>query len=283
MGSDTVFWLVVAAVAAITVAVLLMSDIRAEVSLKRERDNDGVRLSLVALYGLVRRQFDIPVLKWEGDGVKLKWQMEKGEGGSDATSGGGTAGGGAMAGGTDGGGTAGGQASPQADGASVHETKINKKKVKRGYRYFVRLLQATFELKQWMTATLRRVRCQDVVWVTQVGLGDAADSAVAAGVVWSVKAPVVGWVASSVRMMNEPRLAVVPLFNEWHFETVLQGKFRIRLAAALGAAIHLIWRILRIRGGAIRWWKVLANMRAKARKRRRKERMERMERVEDRG
>lgn len=230
------FWLVVATLAAIAAAALLMSDIRAEVSLKREQGDDELRLSLVALFGLVRRQIDIPVLKWDGDGIKMK--VESGKKGT-----------------------------AKAAGEPSRTVKIDKRKVKRGYRYFVQLMRATLELKKWLAASLRKVRCRDVVWVTQIGLGDAADSAVAAGVVWGVKAPVVGWVASSVRMMNEPRLAVVPLFNEWHFETVVQGKFRIRLATALAVLIHLAWRVLRIRGGIRRWWKVWRDMRARKRRR----------------
>lgn len=243
----------IALVAAGVLAALLASEISVEVSFKRENHDDTIRLAVTALYGLVRRQVAIPVVKWEGAGVKVKWGMEKGKRAAGAGPG------------------------PEAvQAAPMRSTKINKRTVAEGYRKFVLLLRATHELKKWLAATARRVRCLELAWVTRIGLGDAADTAVAAGAVWSVKAPLVGWLTRHVRMQAVPQLNVVPLFHEAHFAMELRGRFRMRLAAALAALVHLAWRALRIRGGLRRWWKVIRDMRAR-RKRKEERRKKRLQ------
>lgn len=243
MDSVTV-WLVLAAVAVVVLAAFFMSEIKVEASLKRKNDDDMIRISVVALYGLLRRQMVIPMLMWEGDGVKVKWKMEKG-----------------------------GEAAAEGQQAARPRTvNIDQKKVKRAYRNFVLLLEATFHLKKWMAATIRNVRCRELVWGTRIGLGDAAASAIAAGVIWSVKAPVIGWFTNLVRMQTMPQLSVVPQFNETNFETVFRGQFHIRVAAALVSLVYLVWRVLRVRGGIRRWWELAMDMRARSRRKRMKER-----------
>lgn len=105
----------------------------------------------------------------------------------------------------------------------------------------------------WVKETALGVRCLDLAWVTRIGLGDAAASAIAAGAVWGIKSPLVGAFTRLVRMQAMPRLAVVPLFNETRFETELTGRFRLRTASALMAAVRLLRHMLRTRGGIRPW------------------------------
>lgn len=229
MGWVTAVWLVLAGAVAGLAAALLVSDIKLDVSVKRENEDDTIRLSLVMLFGLVRRQIAIPLLKWEGMSVKLVMSPSGPSG---------------------------------QPGVSRQTMKIDREKVKKSYRQFLQLLQATYQLKKWVRDTARRVRCTELVWTTQIGLGDAADTAMAAGAVWGVKSPLVGFVSGVIRLQSMPQLAVMPLFNEMHFETVFRGKFRIRLGAALLSIFRLGWRVLRIRGGLRRWWGAFSRMRA---------------------
>lgn len=124
---------------------------------------------------------------------------------------------------------------------------------------FLAFTKTIRKLGPWVTETALRVRCEEFVWVTRIGLGDAASSAIAAGAVWSVKSPLVGVFARLVRMQAMPRLAVLPLFNETRFETDLHGRFSIRTASALAAVFRLVVHIVRSRGGVRRWWKARQN------------------------
>jgi hypothetical protein len=155
------------------------------------------------------------------------------------------------------------------DPQSHSTVTIDMKKMKKSYRKFMAMLKATWEMKEWMAGTARHVRCPELVWVTRIGLGDAAESAVAAGVVWGIKAPLVGWFTRFIRMQRLPQLAVVPLFNEVYFETEFSGSFRIRLGSLLAAIIRLVWRVLRVPGGLRRWRKVFGDKREQNRRKRR--------------
>jgi hypothetical protein len=250
--------LAVVAVAAVLVAVLA-SDICVKATLRRERSDDMIRICVTALFGLVRRQIVITALTWGDGGVKVIWRVEKGMDGTPPQQ---------------------GQqpvssppppaSPPDRPDAKQHRTvTIDMKKIKKSYRKFYAMLMATRALKAWMADTARRIRCPELVWNTRIGLGDAAESALAAGVVWGFKAPLVGWFTRYVRMQSIPRLAVVPLFNEMYVETEFSGTFRMRAGSLLAALIRLIWRVVRVPGGLRRWRKVLGKKREKTRRDRR--------------
>lgn len=91
---------------------------------------------------------------------------------------------------------------------------------------------------------LRDAECTEFRWKTDIGLEDAALTAVAAGVCWAVVSSLVGWGSRFVRPAARPDVRVRPVYGETVFSTELSVAVRIRMyrlaAEALRAAAETI-------------------------------------------
>nr|WP_253298263.1 DUF2953 domain-containing protein [Paenibacillus sp. MSJ-34] len=94
-------------------------------------------------------------------------------------------------------------------------------------------------------------------WSTDIGIGSAADTAIATGVVWAVKSVAAGWAAATFRFMQNPQLAVYPQFHTPQFATELDCIAKIRFGQAIVAGLALIVRVLKVKGGLRTWQNIL--------------------------
>lgn len=210
-------WLSLGVIAA-AVAAMLASMIRAEAVISRKGEDDEAIVRVSALGGLLRLKFEIPEI------IAYGWHKM----------------------------------------AVRHElVDVNRAKLLRGklarigeriggrsrarFRKLRRLADAA-DLRQWLKATLGRVHCREVRWSTEIGIGDAADTAFAAGLLWAVQSSLLGFALHHVKLEQMPVMTVTPLYGESRFSTCFRCKIRIRLVYALSAGLQLAIRMMKARG-----------------------------------
>ena len=105
----------------------------------------------------------------------------------------------------------------------------------------------------WLKRTLSRVHCVKLTWDSHIGLGDAADTAFVTGLMWGMKSTCLGYLFNFMDMATKPIFSVHPEFNQTKFTTEIDCIVKIRVGYAIFAAIVLIAKLLRIKGGSKRW------------------------------
>lgn len=217
-------WAAVAVLLGVGIMTLL-SNIRLRVLYVREGHDDLLRIQIRALYGIVRLKYEVTVMDWQGRSVSIKQEMVNVK-----------------------------KQSLQNESKS----RINRRKVMHMVRELRELTAHVLGFSAWVRKTLSAIRCHGWEWETRIGLVDAADTAMTTGIVWSIKSCISGPLLGGVRLLNRPKLSVIPLFHEDYFETRLQSRFSIRFSSALWALLNLLVRILKVKGGLRKWRKHLA-------------------------
>jgi hypothetical protein len=205
------------------VAAFLSCDLEVKIRIRREQENDHIEFHIRWLYGLVRRSIELPELKLKGlQGLAVK---EK-----------------------------------QVNERNVNVVEEKKLKIDRdvlmnGYEKLMMLIRHTLGLSRWMKQTFSKVRCYELLWHTQIGTGDAVDTATLTGLAWSLKGSIIGYVSKHIRLRILPKLVILPKYNEKLFATRFNSILKLRTSYALIAVILLAVRLLRARGGAKAWRK----------------------------
>jgi hypothetical protein len=141
------------------------------------------------------------------------------------------------------------------------KNKTNKTKDKGKYKgiyHKIRLLlQNTDHLYEWMKNTLCRIECTKLQWVSRIGIGDAPQTAIAAGAVWGLKSSLLGFIMHWVQVRAKPIIEVIPQYNGQRLSTEFTGAAGFRVISMVWAGLELVWRIMKIKGGLRTWFRVM--------------------------
>lgn len=108
--------------------------------------------------------------------------------------------------------------------------------------------------KRWMKRTLTRIRLKELKWTTRVALDNAAETAVATGLMWSIKHTLLGWVSYKLKMEQIPQLDISPIFNgPPQISTEMRCIAEISCGKAMYAGLVLMVRVLKMKGGIKSW------------------------------
>lgn len=214
-------------IAGILVAGMLLfafSSIRLKIRFAHREGDDEVTVDARGLYGLIRLRYSVPVIGWGEKGLILKTETinrigERLIAGDDIT--------------------------------------ITREKIEQFVQRSKWLLAYTARFVEWTKAVMARTVCTELTWVSRIGLGDAADTAIATGVVWGLKTSLLGLLFRHIRLQARPSLSVQPQFNRMQFTTEGVCVLKLRVAYALYAIFLLLHRILRVKGGLKAWRKLL--------------------------
>lgn len=192
---------------------LWFSHIRIEMIFKREQGNDRGEVMIRALGGLLRFRVKIPKVDWKGpdEGVEVKSELDS------ATT-----------------------AMNKKKGFQIDERKIRKAR-----KLYQESLERIIDLKEIMRKFLSKVTCEQLVWGTTVGTGEASETGVLTGVVWGVKTTLLGFFSGYIQWKQPPQLNVHPVFNRAIIETHFHGIFRFRLGHAILGINRIIFHLRR--------------------------------------
>lgn len=199
---------------------ILMSKITFTLTVKKINRDETILLDVKLLFGLLSFHYRIPVIKLKNlkEGLVLKNDR------SDNMF-----------------------ANHTADG----EQKVNKDIVNRWMDELLVILKATSNMKLWLKRTLRRVSLLHLEWSTNIALPDAAHTATLAGALWPLKTTLIGMLSYNLSLKQRPKLFVVPVFGSPPlFATEFKCVAEIRCGSALYAGFILVYRVLKVKGGA---------------------------------
>lgn len=197
---------------------------------KRGKD-DLVEINVISLYGLIKLHYELPKLVFEGLKRGLRAKLEE-------------------------------QGTAISASGIDKEEKFDQERIKHWQDNIKVAMKSTHGLKKWFRTTVSHVKISMLDWSTDFSLGDAADTATAAGAVWGLKWSIIGYISQRVKLKRDPRLFVKPVFEDdlcFSMELVCRG--RLSVAYALYAGLVLVINVLREKGGLTGWKKLLKQMR----------------------
>lgn len=212
-------WLV-AGILVMGMLLFVFSDIHIRIRYSRVEGDDTLAVDIRGMFGLLRLHYKIPFIVWEGNGFSLRMeQMNR----------------------------------KLNELLDEHKTVITREKIEQFFNKTKIVLAHTAELVDWTKSVLSRTVCTELSWVTRIGLGDAADTAVTTGVVWGIKTSILSYLLRFVRLESRPSLSVQPQFNRMQFSTEAVCKLKLKALFAVYAAFRLLVQILRVKGGLRTW------------------------------
>ncbi|MFC4599126.1 DUF2953 domain-containing protein [Cohnella hongkongensis] len=131
---------------------------------------------------------------------------------------------------------------------------LGRRTVRRYIRAYKSVLGSTKRFKQWARRTLKKVECTRWRLDFRVGTGDAASTAVASGLLWTVSGCATGMASHWISFRTSPHGEVKPNYSDSEFTAVWEADFRIRLGTLIWAMLKLGTRTIRI-GKAIKAWR----------------------------
>jgi hypothetical protein len=207
-------------------AIFVSSNISGEFYFSRAQNNDQLVVEAKALFGLIRFRFEVPIIKFKNfaEGILIK-----------------------------------AEAVNKTNSALVGKEKqhITKDQIIDFYHKGKLLLQNTLNMYGWMKETLCRVQCTKFIWTTRVGIGDAPETAITAGIVWGIKSSLAGFILQYFSLRTKPRLSVIPQYNQPQFIMELSFAGKIRVYHAIWAAFRLFSKIIKVKGGVRAWYQVI--------------------------
>ncbi|HEX3031636.1 MAG TPA: DUF2953 domain-containing protein [Bacillota bacterium] len=96
---------------------------------------------------------------------------------------------------------------------------------------------------------IAKTEIRHLSWRTTFGTGDAASTGVLAGVAWSLKGSLVGWLLHQVKKVKtSPQLKVIPQFSTSVFSLEFHCIFVVRAGHIIVAGTSAFWRARQRRG-----------------------------------
>jgi hypothetical protein len=221
------WWAWILLVLAVLVLAAWVSNLRMEMHYSRVGENDRFYVYVHGLYGLVRYKYDIPMIKFKGlyQGIDLKTEHVN---------------------------------ELNSNLMGEHYNNIDREKILKYYRKFKEILKATLDMKEWIKDTMAQFCCTDMKWITKVGVGDAPETAITTGLVWTVKSSILAYMFKYIHRDVKPDVRVIPMYNQTFFSTELSCIAQIRLGQAIFAGLHLLVRIMKVKGGIKAWQNILS-------------------------
>ncbi|MED0679423.1 DUF2953 domain-containing protein [Aneurinibacillus thermoaerophilus] len=220
-------WLVFLSGIAIFILLIWFMSVRIKIVYERTKENDRIDIEISVLKRLLKYRFTVNQLQIRSisEGIKVSERVEVGQ-----------------------------QAPKRAK-----KTWITPRTIQVWQWKFARLLRNVYDLNQILRRTLENVRGEELIWKTNIGLGEASATGAVVGVVWTVKSALIAILSHYISLRARPRLYVIPDFQREMLDIYLLCILRLRIGHAIIAVIRIM--INYIRKGRERVWE---NIRFKA-------------------
>ncbi len=222
-------WWWVGGFTALLLLLVMVSYIQITFHLMRKGKDDMLRYDIKALLGLVRFRVEVPVVIFKGLDKGIDYKSEAILKNTDQL-------------------------------MAEHGEQMDKTKLFQYMSSARKLIQHVHQFKIWMYQTMSYIKCEKFRWNTELGSGDCPATAVLAGSVWGLKASIIGFISTKIKLQAEPELSVSPQYNQTAFSTEMFSVLKIRLAHALWANVNLLCRIMKVKGGFKTWARFAASI-----------------------
>lgn len=187
--------------------IIFFTTIQIHVHAGRKGKDDLIKTRIKAWFGLIRFQNEFSVIKLSEDFSGIIYQMEL--------------------------------ESP-SEPLDQKEFKLTPNETMQLYQRIYNWIKNVYMMNKIIKKFLRSIRVDKFNWRTGIGSGDAAETGTITGIIWGVKASMIGLFSSYVTLRAIPRIHVQPFFNEKRLETEFEGIFRLRIGNAMLAGIRIL-------------------------------------------
>lgn len=219
-------WVWILLLLIVIMIVALLSQVTSQIVYSRNSEDDNFYVLIKALFGAFRFRYAVPSINFEG--LKKGVSIDR----EESTN------------------------IPVPD--KNHHVTVDRKYIVNRYEKSKELVGHVLGFNRWLMSTLKRTHCSQISWVTDVGLDDAAETAITTGMIWGIKTSILGILFNQIKLEAQPQLAVVPHFNHAQFRTSFECIIKIRLGYAMLAGLHLLVRIYKVKGGIRTWQNILS-------------------------
>ncbi len=129
---------------------------------------------------------------------------------------------------------------------SPHGSKIMQK-IGVYYYQFSYLRHHMYHFPKILRGFLKKMKCHQFLWFTQLGLREAPRTAIYAGSAWLIQSWLTRSLLHKITLRAQPQLTVKPRYHEFHLSMQLQIKLSIRMLSILGLFFHICYAFIRSR------------------------------------
>lgn len=99
------------------------------------------------------------------------------------------------------------------------------------------------------------LKCTELLWKSEIGIGDAAITAEITGGLWIFKSILISYMTELTPFKNKPSINIKPDFNKQKYRVIFRGIFR----SYTGYIILIVTKILfkKIKGGTYTWMETI--------------------------
>jgi hypothetical protein len=226
-------WIGLVLILLVVVIWIGLSHLHVQLYFSRVKDDDHFFIDIKAIGGLVHYRLDVPLIEYRGvcGGILVKL--------------------GTLA----------------SEDHLQHKQKkhFTPERISDMYHLGKKLLAHVIAFTEWLHHTLTHVKCSEFRWDTRLGIGDAAETALATGMLWAVKSTLFGYIFQYVHLETKPKLSIQPQYNHAEFSTEFSCQANIRIGFLFYSMLLLLWRIVKSKGG-LKTWQNLIFRRARVQK-----------------
>ncbi|MTH52839.1 DUF2953 domain-containing protein [Bacillus mangrovi] len=204
------FWAIgIPAILLFLIVLIVLTKLTVTVEYRKAGKNDDLRIKFRAWFGMIRYTYQIPVIKANEKDLTVDVKKESKAGKADS------------------------------EGKSRSD-KISKNDIAASLKDFKELASHISGLHSIVRKFLKGIEITELEWHTRFGLGDAASTGSAAGILWGIKGIFCGAASGLMKLKTEPVIAVVPVFQGLCLDVVLTGMFRFRLGHAIIGGLRFV-------------------------------------------
>ncbi|MBS2970015.1 DUF2953 domain-containing protein [Metabacillus sp. KIGAM252] len=179
------------------------------VEYRRIGKNDDLKVKVRAWGGLLRYSFKVPVIKASEKDMSVS-VVEESNMGNEESSG------------------------------KTKEDHITESDVKTGLGDFKELAAHITGLHTIAKKFLKHIEITSFEWHSRFGLGDAASTGGAAGMLWTIKGLICGAAGNYMQLKTQPILSIVPIFQGLCMDTMIIGIVRFRIGHAIIGGLRFV-------------------------------------------
>lgn len=185
--------------------------LRIKVDILHNEENNHIKIKMMVLFGLISYTYNVPFVKVDEENLSLVVKSET-EAGSSA----------------------------EKTTTSEQKTRITPHDVMEKVRQAKEFLEHVVNLRGIMKRFINSITIHKLEWNSSFGLGDAAQTGMATGVLWSLKGSIVGILAHYMRLKTKPVLAITPHFLENVVRTKVICIFSFRIGHAILGGLRVV-------------------------------------------
>jgi hypothetical protein len=220
-------WLGIITLLAIVVILMMLSHLHLQFYFSRVKENDHFFVKAKIFGGIISYSLEVPYVQYQGicDGILVKLGI---------------------------------MGARQEHLHQKQKQQVTPERISDMYHWAKRLLTHVVEFTSWLRHTLTHVKCTELRWETRLGIGDAAETAMAVGALWAVKSSLFGYVFQYVHLNAKPKVSIQPQYkNEAEFSMEISCHTKIRIGSLLFSSLQLLWRIIKSKDGLKTWQSVI--------------------------